>query len=240
MSIQIVLRDKSFINKKGKKITIIDGEEVKQFWFPEEVWEIIKEFLITPRSMMLLKMKKLGHARLCKIFWNYFSSDYKQWEHTRLMNANYATLEQRKRFIKSRIINGCESPTKHAEIMEKEFQVKPKDYEWLKDFAVGEEVLVREYKSKKWSKRHNRKGIIRKIGKTIQVELYDYQRISSGDFKGCPFDYDSLASMRRLVWLETFEEKVTVYNRKNIYKWRSGMGALDNLFVVGRYFQSSF
>jgi hypothetical protein len=219
MSIQIVLRDKSFINKKGKKITIIDGEEVKQFWFPEEVWEIIKEFLITPRSMMLLKMQKLGHARLCKIFWIYFSSDYKQWEHAQIMNANYATLEERKRFIKSRIIKGCESPTKHAEIMEKEFQVKPKDYEWLKDFAVGEEVLVRKFKSKKkWTVTYNRKGVVRKIGKIIQVELYEY---------------DCIDNRTRLRWLETFDEKVSVYHKKNITKKGKHM---DEYFVEGRVY----
>jgi len=205
MSVQIVLRDKSFINKKGKKITIIDGEEVKQFWFPDEVWEIIKEFLITTRSMMLLKMKTLGHARLCKIFWNYFSSDYKQWETTRLMNATYTPLEQRKRFIKSRILNGCESPTKHAEIMEKEFQVKPraeKNYDWLQDFAVGEEVIVRKIENKSLACHlaKNVKGVVRKIGKTIQVELYQYGWIEG-----------------RYTALETFGEKVNVYRSDNIF-----------------------
>jgi len=208
--IQVLKKQGEIITKKGRKLSIMDFVDVKQFWFQEEVWEHIKEFIITPRSMLLLKMKKLGHNRLCKIFWNYFQRDYQEGNHTYLINDRHTPLEQRKNFIKSRIIKGCETPTKYAEIMEKEFQVKPKNYDWLKDFAVGEEVIVRQFNSKLdivywWTKTKNRKGVIRKIGKTIQVELYDYEFL-----RGVPRDEYRL--------LETFEEKVSVYRRNNLYK----------------------
>lgn len=56
MSVSIVLQNKSFINKKGKKITIIDAE-VKQFWFQAEVWELIKEFMILTASNVKFKCR---------------------------------------------------------------------------------------------------------------------------------------------------------------------------------------
>lgn len=203
MSISIVLRNK-VVSKKGKKMIIIDGEEVKQFWFPEEVWELVKEFMITNRAKLLLKMKKLGVEPLLKIYWNHFSSDYNHWRHNQLMDANYTPTEERKRFIKGRIINGCETSTKYTEIMEKEFQVKPKNYDWLNDFAVGEEVIVRKVVGKgRLNKTKNVKAVVRKIGKILQVELYEYRcRWIDGQCRS----------------LETFFGNVNVYRRDNLYK----------------------
>lgn len=158
------------------------------------------------------------------------------------MNDSSIPLEQRKNGIKTQIIKKCEkTPTRYAEIMESEFQVKPKkpraekNYDWLRDFVVGEEVIVRRFNSKNPRKSpFNRKGVIRKIGKTIQVELYDYERIPCGALKGCPFDYNTLLWMRadRLRWLETFDQKVTIYNRDALFK-RGGDEAFDALFEEG-------
>jgi hypothetical protein len=49
----------------------------------------------------------------------------------------------------------------------------PKNYDWLKDFAVGEEVIIN---TSKHFTRHDThcKAIITRIGKTISVNVYDY------------------------------------------------------------------
>lgn len=202
----------------------------KEFWFQEEVWKIIKEFLITNRSMLLLKMKPLSMARLSGIFEKYFQRRNKN------VNKSSIPLEDRKYGIKKGIIKRCEeTPTRYTEIMESEFQVKPKkpraekNYDWLRDFAVGEEVLVKTNK-----KLINRKGVVRKIGKTIQVELYDCERISCDELRGCPFDYNTLLFIRadRLRWLETFCVKITVYSRNTICK-RGDNVSFDALFYEG-------
>jgi len=218
MSIQIIQSESWFP-------VAIQGD--KQFWFPEEVWEIIKEFIITDRSRLLFKMSPLSMARLSGIFEKYFQRRHKN------MNKSSIPLEDRKYGIKKGIIKRCEiTPTKYAEIMESEFQVKPKvekNYDWLRDFAVGEEVLVKTNK-----KSVKRKGVIRKIGKTIQVELYHCERITCGELRGCPFDYNTLLWMRvdRLRWLETFCVKITVYNRNTICK-RGDNVSFDALFDEG-------
>jgi hypothetical protein len=126
-------------------------------------------------------------------------------------------LEQRRKLITKAIIDKCQAePTKYAVIMENEFQVQPKpvkNHDWLKDFEVGEEVVVARFKGKNpRTEKKNRKGIIRKIGKTIQVELYNYSRIDCDAWKTQTYGND------RLIWLDTFDEKVIVYNRDSIYK----------------------
>jgi hypothetical protein len=64
--------------------------------------------------------------------------------------------------------------------MENEFQVKfkqEKDLKWLKDFVVGEEVIV-DTNYTCYSKRNpHRKGIITRIGKTISVNIIDFDDV---------------------------------------------------------------
>jgi hypothetical protein len=195
MSIQIIQREQCWFP--------VPVQGVYQFWFPDEVWELIKEFLITHRSMLLHKMKKMGLSPMCNIYEKYFHSKLSR------VNSRRIELEDKKKQIKGCIIERCdEDPTKYAEIMENEFQVKPKkpraekNYDWLQDFAVGEEVVVRkiENKSLVCHLRKNVKGVVRKIGKTIQVELYQYRWIEG-----------------KYTVLETFGEKVNVYRRDNIF-----------------------
>jgi hypothetical protein len=155
MSIQRIQREQSWFPEP------IQG--VYQFWFPEEVWELIKEFIITPRSRLLLKMKLLSIPRLSDIFAKYFQR--------RFININKSSipLEDRKNGIKSKIIKRCEkTPTRYGEIMENEFQVKPKkekNYDWLNVFFVGEEVFV--------NRKDLKRGKITKITKTSILVLLD-------------------------------------------------------------------
>ena len=68
MSIQIVTSNKSFINKKGKKITII-GVEVKQFLFQADVWELIKEFMILTASNVKFKCRIYDDFYFVDVTW---------------------------------------------------------------------------------------------------------------------------------------------------------------------------
>jgi len=108
-------------------------------------------------------MKLLSIPRLSDIFSKYFQHRNK--------NANKSSipLEDRKNGIKRGIIKRCEkTPTRYAEIMENEFQVKPKkekNYDWLNVFFVGEEVFV--------NRKDLRRGKITKITKTSILVLLD-------------------------------------------------------------------
>ena len=202
-------------------------QDDNQFWFPEEVWELIKEFMITHRAKLLFNMKLLSIPRLSGIFEKYFQRRIKN------MNDSRIPLEQRKNQIKSGIIKRCEkTPTRYAEIMEKEFQVKPKpvkNYDWVKEFAVGEELIVVYFNSKKsLGITKDRKGIIRKIGKTLQVDLYDYDRIDCGASTTQTSGFD------RLRWLETINGTINVYNSWSVHKRGCYGGYWDNLFEEGK------
>ena len=202
MSIQIVTRDKSVVSKKGKKFTIIDGEEVKQFRFQEDTWELIKEFLITNRSILLLKMKKLGIPRLCDIYRVYFKRRFTN------MKSSAIPLEERRKLITTGIVNQCEKQEKYALIMEKEFQVKPKNHEWIKDFVVGEEVII---DTSKYLRHSHRKGIITRIGKTISVDVYDYNVV------GVCNDHQRFFT-RKIIYKQNIKSSVIVRDRCDIYK----------------------
>ena len=202
MSISIVLRNKKVTNKKGKKITISDGEEVKQFRFQEDTWEFIKEFLITNRSKLLLKMKKLSIPRLCDIYRVYFKRRFTN------MKSSAIPLEERRKLITTGIIDQCEKLEKYALIMEKEFQVEPKNHEWVKDFVVGEEVIIN---TSKYSRHSHRKAIITRIGKTISVDVYDYNVV-----KVCNDHQRYFTS--KIIYKQNIKSSVIARDRCDIYK----------------------
>lgn len=164
---------------------------VKQFIFQEDAWELIKEFLITNRSKLLLKTRILSINTLTDIFKRHFRK--------RVINIRSSSipLELRKNVIIKEIAKRCEeSPEKYAEITR---DLLPKDCGWFSDFRVGQDVFIVMYYSKKGKASYTRKGIIRSIGKTIRVELY---RVVYTEFG--------------MLVLNTFDGKVSITDRVRI------------------------
>jgi len=46
-----------FFNKRGKKIIIVDFADVKQFSFQEDAWKMILEYLLSPASKVMVKLR---------------------------------------------------------------------------------------------------------------------------------------------------------------------------------------
>lgn len=167
---------------------------IKQFMFQEDIWELIKEFLITTRSRLMLKSRSLSIPTLCGIFKTHFRK--------RIINIKTSSipLEIRKNVIITEIVKGCEeNPGKYAEIT-RELLPKVKDYAWLSEFQVGQEVLIMVHPNKGMKIKYNRKGIVRSIGKTLRVELYTYDLIPS-------------VNAHRMMWLNSFDRKVSITDR---------------------------
>jgi hypothetical protein len=141
MSVQIVqvkvIEGEFIVKKTGKKMFIVDFVDVKQYWFQEEVWEIIKEFIITSRSRLLLRTRNLSIPVLTKIYSKYF--------HMKVSNVKNSKipLENRKNILTKCIVDKCEeNPRKYDEILETEFKVKPQY--WTENYEIGDEVLALE------------------------------------------------------------------------------------------------
>jgi hypothetical protein len=56
-TVQVRIVEGEFITKRGKKITIVDFADVKQFSFQEDVWKLIKEYLILTSSNVKFKCR---------------------------------------------------------------------------------------------------------------------------------------------------------------------------------------
>lgn len=163
---------------------------IKQFIFQEDAWELIKEFLITNRSKLLLKTRVLSINTLSDIFKRHFRK--------RVINIRSSSfpLELRKNVIVKEIAKLCEeTPEKYAEITR---ELLPKDCGWFSDFRVGQDVFI-VMPSKKGKASSTRKGIIRSIGKTIRVELY---RVVYTEFG--------------MLVVNTFDGKVSITDRDRI------------------------
>jgi len=94
-------------------------KEKKQFLFQEDTWNIIKEFVITPRSILLLKIKRLGITRLCEISKAHFCIIFVNIKNSKI------PLEKRRNILMTVLINHCDAePAKYAAIMD-QFPVKP-------------------------------------------------------------------------------------------------------------------
>jgi hypothetical protein len=163
---------------------------IKQFMFQEDVWELIKEFLITNRSKLLLKTRILSINTLTDILKRHFRK--------RVVNIRTSSipLELRKNVVVKEIAKRCEeSPEKYAEITR---ELLPKDCGWFSDFRVGQDVFIVMYFPKKKAS-YTRKGIIRSIGKTIRVELYGVAYTEYG-----------------MLVLNTFDGRVSITDRSRI------------------------
>jgi hypothetical protein len=141
MSIQIVsvkvIEGEFIVKKTGKKMFIVDFVDVKQYWFQDEVWDLIKEFIITPRSRLLLRTRDLSIPVLTKIYMKYFNIKVTN------VNNSKVPLETRKKLLTEGIVIKCEqNPRKYDEIMETEFKVKPQY--WTENYEIGDVVLALE------------------------------------------------------------------------------------------------
>jgi hypothetical protein len=80
-TVQVRIVKGQFITKRGKKITIVDFADVKQFSFQEDVWKLIKEYMLDDTRFVfdvLSKHRKNDYERLEECTRN-FSKRHDMW-----------------------------------------------------------------------------------------------------------------------------------------------------------------
>jgi len=221
MSVQIVqkkvIEGEFIVKKTGKKMFIVDFVDVKQYWFQEEVWEIIKEFIITSRSKLLLRTRNLSIPVLSKIYSKYFNIKVTN------INNSKVPLESRKKLLTEGIIIKCEqNPRKYDEIMETEFKVKPQY--WTENYEIGDVVLALE---------GVRMGKVQyRYKSSIKIALFDFEDVDV--VKG-----NTTYHYRR--WNPEIDKVITIKKRSGVtsqkelssryipsYRWH-----YDNIFETG-------
>lgn len=142
-------------------------------------------------------------------------------------------IEKRREFI----INGLSKKIQASNIekikktIEKYFPKKEKkiktetDVNWLNDFQLGEEVLIRQ----KYFHQPHLKGYIHKINKkSVTVNLFKYKE-KENTKKSCQ-DY----TYYRLIWEPEIDKKVVIFSRDNLIK-KGECVSYDKEFIEGEY-----
>ena len=66
-SIQVFKEQEVRVNKKGKKIVIMGFGDVKQFLFQEDVWKLIKEYMLDDTRFIFDVLSR--HRRAVEVWW---------------------------------------------------------------------------------------------------------------------------------------------------------------------------
>ena len=127
-------------------------------------------------------------------------------------------LEKRKEVLVKSILNECEKNEKDINLLvvehlnKKKITSSDKNYEWINEFEVGEEIIVNVSKGR-WTFKKV-KAVVKKINKCgISVNCYNYDTIT---------DYAALRNQTigktRLIWTDLQTKTKVIQSRHNIYK----------------------
>jgi len=241
MSIQSiqVFKKQALVSRKGKKFTIVDFEDVKQFWFQEDIWEHIKSYFI-PRSRWFYSMRNTGISSLRNLLRglyfalpNVASQKLIAGIDKLTKNRNISDFEKIKR-LKKRIIQNIQFRPDYQNLLKDGARFHSK--ESLTDFRVNEEVLF-------WTDydingilavKGYRKGIIRKINKkSLRIDLFKYETKTEG----------SLEEGDEVRWLNTISTSILVYEDDLINIRRKGfiyVGVFGGTNMAPRTFEDEF
>jgi len=236
-SIQVFKQQEAIISKKGKKFVVIGFEDVKQFWFQEDIWEHIKSYFI-PRSRWFYAMRNTRHNDLRTILHGlslsgkYMEESQKLYKRARAKTEDFKTMKK----LKNQIVKSIHERPDYQNLFKDGVQIR-QTYEYhLTDFKVNEVVLF--YTNYQINGRirvsGNRKGVIRKINKkTFKIELYNFETTKTEG---------ELISGDNVRWLDTFDTTIVVDETATIHLKRKGFlyggymyipHTYDNEFEIG-------
>jgi len=193
--------------KKGNRKIFL--EEIDTIYYPDEIWNIIKEYMIdTQKHILISNLHKSGINILISILKGQFKRGLTN------MKSTSIPLEKRRNNIITTILKYSKKTdinnilklyfTKKEEIKE------VKDFSWINNYSVGEELLclTKEY-GICWSK-----AIISQLNKnSITVNLYNYSEIP---------DYEVIKNQtwgeHRLIWNKFYKSKKIIYDKKYLIK----------------------
>jgi len=182
-----------------------DIKEIKQFYFQEEIWKIIKEYFISNRSKWLYAMRDTGINSL-RTFLEGISSYSDHYSKKLIKEEKTEDFETVKK-IKNQIITYIQRRPDCQRLFKDGIQIYSgvESLESLKlreNLKLGEDILFffSDTKEDIESFSGYRKAIIRKINKdAILIELYNYE---------LKITYPRYVD--KMIWLDTFEKKIII------------------------------
>ena len=243
MSIQSiqVFKKQALVSRKGKKFAIVDFEDVKQFWFQEDIWEHIKSYIISNRSRWLYAMRNTRlsdvYTLLHGLYYRFNVSDEtivgsqtlltgleKLYKHPKISN-----FEKMKK-MKKQIIRNIQRRPDYQNLFKDGVQVHSGVS--LTDFRVNEEVLFfMDYSiDDRISVMGYRKGVVRRINeKSLRIDLFNYETKTEGRIeKG-----DSLR------WLDTIDT-YTLVSTSQLFRIRRKGFIYDGKLDIPKSFDNQF
>jgi hypothetical protein len=195
----------SFKNAKGR---VFNVEEIS-VEFPDDVWNIIKEYMIdTPKHELITNLNKIGLDPLQLILKKQFNCGISN------IKCSRVPLEKRKNLLITSILKKAVNTKIRNEILTIHFNKEKKkiDCSWVNNYSIGEELLCKN--KIHYSGIHNIKSKVIKINKTsVTIGYYDYNIIEDDNAWK-----NQTNGENRLIWNKNISKTYVVFNQKNLTK----------------------
>jgi len=195
-----------FKAKKRKVVRRLPIEKKAENYFPDDIWDNIKDFMIEkPKHKLIEKLKDTGIDTLVKILRGQFKRGFTN------MKSSSIPLEERRNLIITTILKCSKQSNNENDILKLYYAEKDnKECSWVNNYSIGEELLCRtgEYGIR------SRKAKVVKINKSsITVGLYYYNQIN--DDNACR---NQTYGNHRLIWGNFINDKKIIYNERYLIK----------------------
>jgi len=210
-----------FKAKKSKVVRRFKIEKKTENNFPDDVWNIIKDYMIDKLKHKLTeKLKDTGIDTLVKILRKEFKTGFSN------MKSSSIPLEKRRNLIITTILKCSKQSKNENDILKLYYAEKDKkECSWVNNYSIGEELLCCTGEFRIWA----RKAKVLKINKnSITVGLYSYTKIED--------EYairNQTYGTNRLIWCSFINDKKIIYNEQALTKQADFRNYQLNCFIEG-------
>lgn len=244
-----------FKNRKGKKINIVlELDVIENIKFPDGLWNNVKSYLLRDSNEYMV-LKHLYNAGLqsLQIILKHYVSNKIITHHNKMIRQKDIPIKTRKHLTIQLIIKYLiEKNISYITIYQDYLNphIKIQEIEWLKDYQVGEQILLLTYKNT-FNYTHLNKQmscneiirkaiILKKNFKSLKIGVYKY---TSEHYTETIFINNSVRILNyyRLNWEKDFEEIIVINSDIKLIKYNDtrycngGRFYYNNRFIVGNH-----
>ena len=242
-----------FKNRKDKKISIVlELDVIETIKFPDELWDNIKGYLFRDADeYMVLKHLHLSSISHLNTILKHYVSNKTITNHNKIVKQTELSIQYRKSQTIKLIIKHLK--TDYLTLYNDYFSphIKLQEIEWLKDYQIGEEILLLTYNNY-FNYTHTKSNtltyageiirkaiILKKNFKSLKIGVYKY---TSEHYTETIFINNSVRILNyyRLNWEKDFEEIIVINSDRKLIKYNDsrycndGRFYYNNRFIVGK------